>query len=179
MSALSGRASVMIHLLQTFAAAVKYYFARDKCSYIFSFLQSKFLFTRHGPYIFQSYIQRWQLCQHRDSYSGSFICSSPRRGSVFLGHADDPSLLRPGGSVNDKGIPRGPGLGSWGRAAGPAPRPPPGSVPGGRRPQPTAQPSLVPRLPKPTSPWVGNVEGQQCRKPTRGQTQLSSRNNSQ
>lgn len=109
----------MIHLLKTFAAAVKYYFARDKCSYIFSFSQSKFLFTRHGPYIFQSYIQRWQLCQHRDSYSGSFICSSLRRSSVFLGHADDPSLLWPGGSVNDKGIPHGPGLGSWGRAESP------------------------------------------------------------
>lgn len=27
----------MVHLLKTFAAVMKYYFAYDKCSYIFSF----------------------------------------------------------------------------------------------------------------------------------------------
>lgn len=37
MSAPSGKASVTIHLLTTYAVAMIYYFAHDKCSYIFSF----------------------------------------------------------------------------------------------------------------------------------------------
>ena len=47
-------------------------------------MKVKFLFTRHGPYIFQSHIQRCYLCQRRDSYSGLLMCSSLRRAFVFM-----------------------------------------------------------------------------------------------
>lgn len=60
MSAPSGKATIMIHLLKTHAVARKYYFAQDKCSYFF------FLFLikaapvsvyKAQPYIFYSSAQ--------------------------------------------------------------------------------------------------------------------------
>lgn len=60
MSAPSGKATIMIHLLKTHAVARKYYFAQDKCSYFF------FLFLikaapvsvyKARPYIFYSSAQ--------------------------------------------------------------------------------------------------------------------------
>lgn len=37
MSTPSGKASIVIHLLTTYAVAMKYYFAHDKCLYIYLF----------------------------------------------------------------------------------------------------------------------------------------------
>lgn len=74
-----GKASILIHL-----KAVQYYFARDKCSYIFfTFLVKGTPVSIHKarPYISYICIHMAQLC---DNHPELLMCSSLTRGSVLM-----------------------------------------------------------------------------------------------